>query len=166
MKPEAVFFAIGTGLVSAEGKERADDGPALSWNSAEAGEPGSSREIEENGFNQVVFGVSGGNEIGLRSEPCLIEEGVPGMAARLFGTHAAIFGEAGDVGSPQHERDVQGITELFGAEGLVIGFGPLAVMEVGGDNVVAEDIEKMQEARRIGPAAVSDNCGLAGLDEP
>src|SRR5579884_2914935 len=97
------------------------------------------------GCDEVAAGAAGG----------FIEELVTGDPAGLFEAHFQFFGDSGDIGVAADERNAELIAEGLAEFELLVGLFPLAVVEVGGNQVEPAFVEEMKEAGGIGPAAIT-----------
>ncbi len=130
-----------------------------------AREAGSPSDAEQHGFDVVVARVGRRDNIALETRGGLAEEAVTRLAPGLLKADLPVPCEARHVGPSRGEGDAEAFRSGFAEPLLLVGLGPLAVVEVSGDEIDAELGKEMERTGRVGPAAVAQEDSRPGRDQ-
>lgn len=132
---------------------------------AKAGQSSSSGKIEKDCFDVIILSVPGGNELAIGLMSGLSEKRVACVSAGFFNADFEFFAHARDVSSTGHDRDAERFAEVGALLKLLVGFFPHAMVEMGGDDIVIEGTEEVQEGGGICSSGVANEDGLTGRDD-
>lgn len=162
---EFVLLYVVEDLGSGEAEERSDNVLAAFGDSGESGHAGPAREVKEDGFDEVILGVGGGDQGAIGLVGGLVEKRVAGFSSGFFETDVEVLGQKGDIGRAGEEGCAEALGKGLAVLDVLSGFGALLMVEVGGDDVDPRLDEEMEEAGGIGAAGeAEEDSGATRLD--
>jgi hypothetical protein len=164
--PDIFFVAIRTCLTSPKRKKRPHDPVPAGWDSTQAGHSGSSCEVENDGFGQIIECVSRRDEVESGLSQDLLKKTIASGSTRFFEPDFHAGGQTWHIGAACGKGNSQALTKRLAPFKLLVGLLALAMMQVSRHDLKSCSYEQMEEARRIRAAAVADHDSIPGIQEP
>jgi len=149
-------IAIALCLFSAKWQEQPHDVVSPFRNSNQTMKAAPTGNVEQNRFDLICLGVSGCDQIALRSKRGFAEKPISGFAPGFFKSDPEFRSHTRHVGPARQEGNVEGLCECLALREFFFGFGPLAVMKMGGHNADFALLQQVKEGRAVRTAAISD----------